>query len=117
MKIFQSLRKQFGILGITPSNQLNQKYPLNKRILFGFFILNCSVISELVYTLCVANGFLECVDSICDAFGSIVAVICFAAMALRKSTIFKVIENIENLIDTSKTIARLINNFIDNGDF
>lgn len=104
MKIFQTVQKYYAILGISPSNS---KYPISERVFFGFLLFGCSATSQFVYIFHVANGlieYMECVGSIC---GGIIIFVCFLAIVLRKTTLFKSIDSIEKLIDTSEPFVSL----------
>lgn len=106
MRFFQTIRKQYAIMGISSSNQWTPELPFSERVLLGFLLFGCAIISHLVYTFHVADGFIEYVECICTTSASIIVFICFVAIVLRKTKLFETIDNIKKLIDTSETILR-----------
>lgn len=100
IKIFQTLRRHYAILGISSSNQSAQKCLVNKRILIFFLLFGCSVVSQLVY-IRLANSFLDSMDCICSLYGGGIICVCFTAIVCRKNKLFETIEDIEKLIDSS----------------
>lgn len=108
IKIFQRVREQYAIIGISPSNQSNQKFPFSKRVFLGFLSFSCTTVSQFVYILYVANDFMECMECVCSLSGTIILFVCFAAIVFRKAKLFDSIDNIEKLIDSSKSAFKLI---------
>lgn len=102
MKVFQRIQKQYAILGISASNQLTRTLPFSKRVLFGFLSISIEIFSQFVYTFHVANDYMTYIDCICATSATIVIFICLAAIVCRKSTLFEIIHEIEELIDTSE---------------
>lgn len=102
MKVFQRIQKQYAILGISASNQLTRTLPFSKRVLFGFLSISIEIFSQFVYTFHVANDYMTYIDCICATSTTILIFICLAAMVFRKSTLFEIIHEIEELIDTSE---------------
>lgn len=105
MKIFQTIQMQYDILGITLTHQTNQRYPSDKRVFHGFLLFGGLFCSHFVYIFHVASSFTEYMDGICTASSSIIIFVFFASKSIGKSKLFKMIDNIEGLIDTSKTIS------------
>lgn len=106
MKIFEKVRKHYAALGISPSNPSTQKYPNDKRILFGFVILGCVIVPQFLYIFYVDNNFMDYMETICGVSACIIISICFASVASKKSLLFENISKLEMLIDTSNTILR-----------
>lgn len=102
MKIFRAVQKQYAILGVSSSHQPNQKCPLNRRELFCFLIFGCLLVSHFVYLMRVASDFMEYMECLLSTSAGFIASVCFAAVALRKTTLFESIGAIEQLIDTSE---------------
>lgn len=104
VKIFQVIQRHYADLGIcSSSNQLiTQKSPFNGRLLFGFLLFGYFLASQLVHIFCIANGFLEYMEGVGAISATILVIIVLMAVVFRKTTIFKCIEDIEKLIDTSK---------------
>lgn len=103
MNIFQRIKERYAILGIRQSSQSSQKYQLNRRILFGFLVFGCNILSQILFIFRVANGFIEYVDCICATSATMIIFVCFATNVFNRVLLFEVINNIENLIDSSKT--------------
>lgn len=99
MKIFRIVRKQFAILSITPPK--SQKFSFDGKLCYGYVSIGCNFISQLVYTIYVADGFMEIMESVCSTSGMVIQFVCFATIASKRALLFQTIENIENLIDTS----------------
>lgn len=108
MKIFQTVRKQYVIVGINLSNQWTQKYPFSKRVLFGFLLFGYLILSQFVYSFHVADGFMEYVECVSSTSAGILVFVCFAAIDFRKTTLFEIIDNIEKLVDTSEPIFHVL---------
>lgn len=106
MKIFQTVREKYEIVGISsPLNETNRKFPFNERTLLGFPTFVWATVAQFVYIFHVADGFLECMEGICTTSAGIIMFVSFATIVHRKSTLFECIRNIETLIDTSKPIS------------
>lgn len=101
ISIFQTVREHYATLGIGSSNQTIRKYQFNGLMLFGFLLYGYIIVSHFVYISLETNDYMEYVECICLTCGSIINFICFAAIAARRSTLFKSIENIEEIIDGS----------------
>lgn len=102
MKIFRTLQRHYTILGICPSDQPIQNHPPNKRVLFGFLIMSCSIILHFMNIFCVANDFMEYMEGISATSSCSIDYVCFAVIVLRKTIVFEGINKIEKLIDTSE---------------
>lgn len=103
MKIFQRVRRQYAILGISnASNQPAENLPFSKRVLAGFLYFAYVLISEILYIVHEANEFMEYIECISSLCAVTLLLVCFAAIAFRKATLFKNFDNIEKLIDSSK---------------
>lgn len=107
MNIFQRIKKRYAILGIGLSSQSSQTYQLNRRILFGFLVFGCNILSQILFIFRVANGFIEYVDCICATSATMIIFVCFATNVFNRVLLFEVINNIENLIDSRKTNSNL----------
>lgn len=104
MKIFQTIQRQYTMLGISSSNRLSQKYPFNSpRVLSGFLLFGCSLGSQFERISHVTSGFMEYMECMCEATAVVVTFVCFATIVFNSDLLFENITKIENLIDTSKT--------------
>lgn len=104
MKIFQTIQRQYAILGITStSNESIGKYSFNRRMLLGFILFACTTASQLMYICCVANDFMEYIECVGVISGSIIVFVCFAAIAFKRILLFDNIDKMEKHIDSSKT--------------
>lgn len=94
MKIFQTVRKQYAVLGVSSSNQ-----PFNGKVLISLLYLGFIISLQIVYTFQVANGLMEYVDCISSIFSIIVLFISLATIASKKTLLFESIDKIEKLIN------------------
>lgn len=102
MKIFQIVQQRYATLGISPSQQSPQKQSFNGRIFFGFFLFAYLILSQVVYIFEMDAGSMGYMECVCSFSGSILIIVGFAAIVLRKDLLFKTIDNMEQLFDTSK---------------
>lgn len=102
MKVFQTIQKQYAILGINSSNQFTLQLPISKRVFFGFSSFFYGIGSQFVYIYFVANGFMEYMDCICSISAAVIMCVCMAAVVFRKAILFECIDDIEKLINTSE---------------
>ena len=101
MKVLQTSQKYFAIMGIS-SEQSNQKYPMNAKILIGFIVLGYSFVAHLVYLIYIANTFDKYIECICATVAMAVITTCFLSMVFGMNLLLESIDNIEKLIETSK---------------
>lgn len=106
MKIFETIQRHYNSLGISSSHQLIQKYPFNARIFIGFLIFGVNAVSQFIYIVFVASDFMEYMNVICASSGSTIIFVCYAAIVYKKNRLFKTIDNIEQLIDSSELIFK-----------
>lgn len=111
MKIFQTIQMQYEILGISSTNQSNQRYPADKRILHAFLLFGWLFFSHFVYIFHVASNFMEYMEGICTTSASVIIFVCFAVKVFGKPKLFGMIGSIEKMIDTSKAISWKIKDF------
>lgn len=102
MKIFQTIQAQYAILGVSSSNHSTRKYMFSTRVLFGFLLIGCTIVSHFLYIFYVANDFMKYVASICVASGTTLTFVSLAAIVFRKAQLFGCIDIIEKFIDTSE---------------
>lgn len=103
MKVFQFLQKQFAFVGITISSKQSTIFnTFNGRVAFGFILNGCAIVEQSMYVIHVANGFMEYMECINSASGTIIIFVWYAAIALKKATLFEIIDKFEKLIDTSE---------------
>lgn len=107
MKIFRIIQKQYAILGISSPTEPTQRLLFITRVPFGFLIFGCLAASGFVYIFRVANGFMEYMACISSIFAGIVEFSCLARIALKKTKIFEIIDNIEKLIYASKPHSQI----------
>lgn len=101
VKVFQTIQRQFAILGIN-SDLIDKPYPFNRRIFIGFLILYSAFSSYLIFIIYEADTFYECAQSI--YFSSVVILVAFCLMILlfRVHKLFKLITSVQNVIETSE---------------
>lgn len=102
MKIFKTIQEKYAILGISSSKHWTQKYSSGARLLFGFLLFGCNIVSLLLYILLVASGFMEYMECISTASGTFIMFVCYATIVFKRTLIFETIDNIEIVIVTSE---------------
>lgn len=113
IEILQLTRKNFAVVGITP-DLVDQPHPLNEKILLGFLLLTCSIICNLMYTVCEAKTFIEYTQSI--YMFSIAALVTLVLMTILSNVtnLFNFTYGLESLVNTSKQqmpCAKMMTNF------
>lgn len=105
IKIFRTVREHYAIVGISPTTlNPSQRFPFNNKVLLGFSSFVCTTVSQFVYILHVARSFMEYMECVCSLSGTIIIFDCFMAIVFRKTTLFETIDDIEELIDFSKSL-------------
>lgn len=103
-EIFQTLRKQYALLGISNAPVQSESYNLSKKkLVFGFLLFGCNIAAQIVTIFHVASDFMERVNSISVSSGLIIIFVCFAATVFRKTSLFDSIDSIEKIIDSSES--------------
>lgn len=105
MKIFRIIRKQYAIVGISPSKPLSQKHPFTERVFFGFLSFGCIAAAEVANLFYEANDFMEYVECISSISGNLIIFVCFASIVFQKTLLFKMLGNIEQFLETSKPVS------------
>lgn len=73
----------------------------------------CTTASQLVYIAYVANGFMEYMECIGVISGNIIVFVCYVTIVFKCILLFENIDKMEELIDSSKTVSKLIiNDFV-----
>lgn len=105
MKILQIVQKYFTIVGISPSNQsMTNDESIKKKIFVGLLLFGYPTISQAVYIIDGASGFIEYMECVCVVAASTIVSVCFSVIVFRTTMIFESIQSIETLIDTSESI-------------
>lgn len=109
MKVFKIVQRQYALLGISnATKQPTQNGPFNERILFGFLLQGCALLSSILYILWEVNGFLDYMVSICTISANSLVFVCFMANVSQKTTLFACIKRIEKLIDSRENTFKLV---------
>lgn len=106
MKVFETVRTQYMVMGISPTNQPDRRCPFNERIFAISVSIGCSVISQLWY-IHKANSFVDRMECIGSLSAGIIVFSSFAAIVFRKTKLFKSVGDIEKLIDSSEFMSKL----------
>lgn len=102
IKLFESSRKHFALLGITPS-QSHKKYPFfTAKILIANSWYWLSLVLLSVYIFREASDFQEYVELIFRILLPILVYICFKVIVLKMDKLFKFIDNCEKFVNKSK---------------
>lgn len=99
--VFQLLQKNFAAIGIS-RNLVDQKYPLNWKILLGFFALTLFFISNLMYTIREAKTFTEYNQSMYMSAITVTNICGLLIVVLSAAKFFNLIDGFGNLSNTSK---------------
>lgn len=97
MKIFQSIRKHFAILGITVDHM-----PISFKHLFILIALNASITTQIVCIISLAENFEEYTVCIYAIFTIAMVEMEFGIHIWKMKQLFKFIENFEYLIESSE---------------
>lgn len=100
-KPFEILLKHFGALGIGP-NLTKQAYPLNVKILMGFFVLCFAISGLVIFIFYDANTFIEYVQSIYICTFNTLIFSTLLIIILKVDQLFEVINDWEKLVNTSE---------------
>lgn len=102
MKVFKMVQRHYAVLGISPPpNQSIYKFPIDGRVFCGFFLFGCLFLSQIVYIVHVADGFMEYMKCACETSTTVIISICFAAIVCRRTLLFQSLDNCRKLMDTS----------------
>lgn len=101
MKIMQFVQKILATAGISRTLAA-QAYPLDRKISIGLLILVATLASNILYIIHVANSFFEYTQAGYMISMAIVAASFLLILVLKANRLFELIENFENLINTSE---------------
>lgn len=101
-KLLEIVQMHYTTLGICSSHQ---KHSFNKRILFGFILFGWVIVLHFMYIFRVANDFMDYMVCICSLSGNSITFICFVAAVLKSNLLFKIIDNMEVLVDASELFS------------
>lgn len=102
MNFFQTARRNFEILGISPSQSR-----LNGKVLMAFTsywidnTLNCIFLAREV------NNFSEMANSIFITTGTTTISTCFTILIINKAKLFRLVDDAEKIIDRGKILKNL----------
>lgn len=97
MKLFEIVRRNFAILGISP-----HKHPFNRNSLETFFICGLSCILCGVFLICNANTFREYTESIYMTTMQMVIASIFTIVVVKTSKLFQFVDDFEKYIENRK---------------
>lgn len=101
MKVFRVIQKYYEIMGIRPANQSPPTHTFSERVVFGFLLFGYCIVAHLLYIIYLASGYMDYVECTTTTSGSIIAFVCFAAIALKSNVLFKIIDNAERFVVNS----------------
>lgn len=105
IKILQTIQKKFAIVGIY-LDVVSQPYLYNGRIMMGYFIMGSATVSNFVYIFYEAKSFGEYTRSSFFCAACIYVSIVLTILTQKVKKIVEIINEIENLANTSKYILR-----------
>lgn len=101
MKILRKSQKYFAVLGFG-SEQSAQKYHMNWKLLMGSILIAASLVFCVLYLILIAKTFDKYIESICTTMAIFVIGTCFVSMVFGMDVLIECIDDIEDLIETSK---------------
>ena len=101
MKIFEIVRRNYEILGITSAQSL-QKYRLNIRINMALLLIGFITFLHTMQIIFVASTLTERMESATTTSGSVIISICFITIIFKMRTLFECIDFFEDMIAKSK---------------
>lgn len=101
IKIFQTVREYFAIIGINRV-LVDQPYPFNRRIFLGFLMFGLAITSLFTFIISQAKTFWEFAQSIYTCSAVILGICCLFILVFRVHILFKFIASFENVINTSE---------------
>lgn len=76
-------------------------------MLFIFLLYACNFVSLYMYVFYVASDFMEFILCANWSSGSFIIFVCFVAIVFRKTKLFKAIDKMEKLFETSESTLKL----------
>lgn len=107
IRILELIQKNFAAMGVHP-NLAMQMYPLNDTILWGFLILTCSVMCNLMYTLREAKTFADYTQSIYMLSLAALLIPILVITLLNVDKLFNLVNELEKLANTGKWQTQFI---------
>ena len=96
MKIFQTIQRNYAILGISPEQLTHPKFLFNGKMLMCFLFSIFYMLSSFAYIFYVATTFEQYIECITTAFGGIIISICIGAVVFKMNKLFEIIKNVED---------------------
>lgn len=101
MKIFQSFQKNSAYLGIS-SDQLQRKHHFNIENVFGLSVMGFASVSNIYFLSTTTDSIGEHIFSLYMTSLTIGVSLAFSVVVWKMKSVFKFINGIEKVIDSSK---------------
>lgn len=109
MIVIETIRQQFGIIGIGDYNPSNRMYPFNERNLLVLLLFFLNLIINGVYFCNGADSFDEYVNSVFTCSTIIVAATAFGIIIWKMKQIFKFFKNLKKIIKKRECLILVSN--------
>lgn len=101
IQTFQLTKKYLAILGVS-SNLMVQRYPINRNILVGYFILSVAIICNFAFVIFQNKTFWELTQSIYFTSDALVCTLGLTILVFRTNKLFESFVTLEIAINASE---------------
>lgn len=103
MKIFESVRNNYAILGVTTA-QSAQKHVFNAKIEMALVLIGVFTFFHVMHIFFVASNIKERMESATTTSGSVIISMCIITIIFKMRTVFECINGFEDLIAMSECV-------------
>lgn len=101
-KVFGIIQEHLAIIGIEP-NLVEQSYPFNGKILFGFLLLGSSIYCTFVFIIYEAETFAEYTQSVYIGSNGVLNIFVLLIIILKIKRLYDFINDCDDLVNTSQS--------------
>lgn len=101
MKIFETARENFAVLGIDAAQSF-QKHPFNTKITMAFVLIGLTTFLHVMHIFYAAGNLKERMQSATTTSGSLLISICIITIIFKMRTLFDCIKGFEDVIAMSE---------------
>lgn len=101
LKVFELIQRSFATVGIAPI-LVDQSYPLNGRILFGFLLLDSGICITVKFIIYEAKTFAEYTQCIYGCSMGAIIIISLLILILKVKKLFEFVSDCDGLVNTSE---------------
>ena len=103
LKVFEITQKNFVTVGITP-NLVDQTYPFNGMILFGFLLLGSAIYCTFLFIIYDAETYAEYTQAIYISSVATLIIVMLMIVTTKAKKLFKFINACNDFVDTCELI-------------